>query len=70
MLGGNVVRGLVHFFFSLPLIFNFHLALRMAASIYHFVTAATKFPCCPSEQENVSFVFLSLALDLCRPFSR
>ena len=50
-------------FFSLPLIFNFHLALRMAASIYHFVTAATKFP-------NVSFVFLSLALDLRRPFSR
>ena len=50
-------------FFLLPLIFNFQLALRMAASIYHFVTAATKFP-------NVSFVFLSLALDLCRPFSR
>ena len=69
MLGGNVVRGLVHFFL-LPLIFNFHLALRMAASIYHFVTAATKSPCCPSEQENVSFVFLSLALDLCRPFFR
>ena len=37
--GGNVVRVLVHFFFTAA---HFHLAL-VAASISHFVTAATKF---------------------------
>ena len=39
---------------------HFHLALE-AASISHFVTAATKFSCCPSNKKNVSFVF-SVAL--------
>ena len=47
----------------------FHLAL-VAASISHFVTAARKFSCCQFRQKNVSFhQLLSLALDLCRPFS-
>ena len=44
---------------------HFHLALA-AASTSHFVTAATKFSCCSSNKECL----LSLALDLCRPFSR
>ena len=56
---GNVVRVFVHFFFTVT---HFHLAL-VAASISRFVTAATNF-------RVVSFVFESLALDLCRPFSR
>ena len=38
-------------------------------SISHFVTAATKFSCCSSNKKCL-FCFLSLALDLCRPFSR
>ena len=57
---------------------HFQLAL-VAASICHFVTAATKFSCCSVPTKNVSFVFfvclsvfffLFLALDLFRPFSR
>ena len=63
--GGNVVRVLVHFFFTAA---HFHLAL-VAASISHFVTAATKFSCCSSNKKMSPF-FLSLAPDLCRPFSR
>ena len=63
--GGNVVRVLVHFFFTAA---HFHLAL-VAASISHFVTAATKFSCCSSNAKKC-LLFLSLALDLCRPFSR
>ena len=62
---GNVVHFLVHFFFTAA---HFHLAL-VAASISHFVTAATKFSCCSSNKKCL-FCFLSLALDLCRPFSR
>ena len=38
-------------------------------SISHFVTAATKSSCCSSNKKCL-FCFLSLALDLCRPFSR
>ena len=46
---------------------HFHLTL-VAASISHSVVPATKFSYwLPTK--NVSF-FLSLALDLCRPFSR
>ena len=46
---------------------HFHLTL-VAASISHSVVPGTKFSCwLPTK--NVSF-FLSLALDLCRPFSR
>ena len=41
----------------------------MAASICHFVTAATKFSCC-SSNKKLSPLFLSLALNPCRPFSR
>ena len=50
---------------------HFHLAL-VAAAISHFVSAATKFSCCSSNKKCLLlFVcFLSLALDLCRPFSR
>ena len=35
---------------------HFHLAL-VAASISHFVSAATKLPCCSFNKKNVSFVF-------------
>ena len=56
------------FFFLLPLMFT-GLPL-VATSISHVVTAAiTKFSCRFSNKK-VSFVFLSLALDLCRPFYR
>ena len=56
------------FFFLLPLMFT-GLPL-VATSISHVVTAAiTKFSCHFSNKK-VSFVFLSLALDLCRPFYR
>ena len=41
------------FFFTAA---HFHLAL-VAASISHFVTAASKFSCCSSNKTNVSFVF-------------
>ena len=51
--GQNVVRVFVHFFFTAA---HFHLAL-VAASISHFVTAATKFSCCSSNKKNVFFVF-------------
>ena len=63
---GNVVRVRVHFFFT-ALIFTLH--VLVAARISHFVTAATKFFMLFLQQKNVSFVFLSLALDLCCPFS-
>ena len=63
--GGNVVRVLVHFFFTTA---HFHLAL-VAASISHVVTAATKFSCCSSSPKMSPF-FFSLALDLCHPFYR
>ena len=54
------------FFFTAA---HFHLAL-VATIISHVVTAAiTKFSC-RSSNKKVSFVFLSLALDLCRPFYR
>ena len=46
---------------------DFLLAL-VATSISHFVTAATKFSCC-SFNKKYLLCFLSLALDLCRPFS-
>ena len=55
--------------FSFPFFFtaaHFHIAL-MAPSIPHFVTAATKFSCCSSTKKCL-LCFLSLALDLCRPF--
>ena len=57
--GGNVVRVLVHFFFTDA---YFHLAL-VAASISHFVTAARKFSCCQFRQKNVSF-YLSLLISV------
>ena len=41
----------------------------VAASISHFVTAATRFSCCSSSIKCL-LCFLSLAQDLCRPFSR
>ena len=51
--GGNVVRVLVHFFFTAA---HFHLAL-VAASISHFVTAVTKFSCCSSKKMSpLSFI--------------
>ena len=63
--GGNVVRVPVHFF-SLPLIFTLHwwplafLILSPPLQNFHVVLPTKKCLLC----------FLSLALDLCRPFSR
>ena len=51
---------------------HFHLAL-VAASISHVVTAAAKwlmFMFLPRKKCLLCFFFLSLAVDLCRPFSR
>ena len=62
--GGTVVRVLVYCFFSLPLFFTL-----VAASISHFLTAATRFLCFSSNKKCLLW-FLSLALALCRPFSR
>ena len=53
--GGNVVRVLVHFFFTAA---HFHLAL-VAASISHFVTAATKLSCCSSNKKISPLFFIS-----------
>ena len=47
---------------------HFHLAL-VAASISHFVTAATKFSCRSSNKKNVSFVFISRSKSLSPFFS-
>ena len=47
---------LVHFFSTAA---HFHFAL-VAASISHFVIAATKFSCYSSNKKNVSFVFYLL----------
>ena len=64
--GGNVVRLLVHFFFSLLLIFTLHwwplafLILLPPLQNFHVILPTKKCLLC----------FLSLALDLCRPFSR
>ena len=65
--GGNVVRVLVQFFFHCPLIFTLHwwpLAFPiLSPSLQSFqVALPTKKICL--------LCFLSLALDLCRPFSR
>ena len=51
-------------FFSLPLIFTV-----VAASISHFLTAATKFSCCSSTKKYLNCI-LSLTLALCRSFTR
>ena len=62
--GGNVVRVLVHFFFTAA---HFHLAL-VAASISHFVTAATKFSCCSSNKKMSPLFFISRSRSL-SPFN-
>ena len=58
--GRNVSRFLVHFFFTAA---HLHLAL-VVASISHFVTAATKFSCCSSNNKvsPVSFISCSRSL--------
>ena len=63
--GGNVVRVLVHFFFTAA---HFHLAL-VAASISHFVTAATKFSCCSSNKKMSPLFFISRSKSLSPFFS-
>ena len=63
--GGNVVRFLVHFFFTAA---HFHLAL-VAASISHFVTAATKFSCCSSNKKMSPLFFISRSKSLSPFFS-
>ena len=54
------------FFFTTA---HFHLAL-VAASISYFLTIATKLSCCSSIKKKCLLGCLSLALDLCLPFSR
>ena len=53
------------FFFTAA---HFHLPL-VAASISHFVTAATKFSCCSSNKKIVFFVFVSRSRPLSPFFS-
>ena len=55
----NVVRFLVHLFNAA----DFHLALVAASICHHRYKISNK-------KKIVSFVFLSLALDLCLPFTR
>ena len=57
--GGNVIRVLVHFFFTTT---HFHLAL-VATSISHFLTAAC------SSSKKCLLCCLSLALGVCHSFS-
>ena len=62
----NVVSDLSHFFFfTAP---HFLLALE-AASVSHFVTAATKFSCCSSNKKMSPVFFLSLSRSLSPFFS-
>ena len=63
--GGNVVRALFHFFFTAA---HFLLAL-VAASISHFVTAATKFSCCSSDKRKFPLFFFSRSRSLSPFFS-
>ena len=63
--GGNVVRVLVHFFFTDT---HFHVAL-VAASISYFVTAATKFCCCSSNKKMSPLFFISCSRPLSPFFS-
>ena len=62
---GNVVRVLVHFFFTAA---HFHLAL-VAANISHFVAAATKFSCCSSNKKMSPLFFISRSRSLSPFFS-
>ena len=63
--GGNVVRVLVHFCFSLSLIF-----ILVAASISHFHTAATNFHVVHSNKKCLlCFFSLDVALFLCLSLS-
>ena len=48
---------------------HFRLAL-VTPSIPYLLTATTKFSCCSSNKKKAPLDFLSLALDLSRPFSR
>ena len=63
---GNVARFLVHFFFTTA---HFLLAL-VAGCISHFVTARYKIFMLFFQEKKCLLCFLSLAPDLCRPFSR
>ena len=56
------------FFFFFFIAAHFHFAM-VAASFSYFVTTASKFSCCSSNKKCL-LRFFSLALDLCRPFSR
>ena len=59
--GGNVVRVIVHFFFTAA---HFHLAL-VAASISHFFTTTTKFSCCsPNKKMSPLFFYLLLYISV------
>ena len=65
--GENVVRVLVHVFQFFTAA-HFHLAL-VAASISHFVTAATKFSCCSSNKKMSPLFFISRSRSLSPFFS-
>ena len=59
--GGNVVRVIVHFFFTAA---HFHLAL-VAASISHCFTTTTKFSCCsPNKKMSPLFFYLLLYISV------
>ena len=64
--GGHIVRVLVHFFFCTAAHFQIP---SVAVSISYFLTAATKFSCCSSNQKCF-LCFLSLAQASCRSFTR
>ena len=59
--GGNVVRVIVHFFFTAA---HFHLAL-MVASISHFFTTTTKFSCCSPNKKCLLCFFIWINSVLC-----
>ena len=67
MYGGNVVRVLVHFFFSIAAHFVLEL---VAASISLFTSPPQQKLYAVLSTKKCLLCFLSLALDLCRPFSR
>ena len=58
--GGNVVRVLVHFFFTAA---HFHLAF-LAASISHFLTTTKKFSCCFPNKKMTPLFFISRSRSL------
>ena len=63
--GGNVVRVLIHIFFTAA---DFFLAL-VATSISHFVTTVSKFSCCSFNKKMSPLFFISRSRSLSPFFS-